>query len=149
MTTTNQQKNDALFWLNVSFKVQAFISLMILFPMLFPKHFAQFIPGWKQIEIESHNGCIYSMHIGASIMSSAPILSIWANQKPFERKDILLILCIPAFGFAVSHIFSFIYLSLINGVQLFLHLLMDFLIIFLHLFAYNKGTKFISTQKNQ
>lgn len=143
------QKDNALFWLNVSFKIQAFTSFMILFPMLLPSYFSGFVPGWSKMDIDKNNSCLYSMQIGASIMSSAPILSIWANQKPFERKDVLLILCIPALGFAITHIYSFMYLSLVNGFQLLSHLAIDFFIILLHLFSYTKATKCLSMQKSQ
>ena len=139
MATTKQQKKDALFWLNVSFKIQAVTSFFILLPMLFPLSFSFLIPGWKNIlndSIESQ----YSMTIAASIMLSAPILSIWANQKPFERKDILLILCIPAIGFIFTNIVF--YSSLINVFQLFLHCFLDVSIISLHLFTYSKASKF-------
>lgn len=81
-----------------------------------------------------------AIRIAASIMISSPILSLWADQKPLERKDVLLILVIPAVGFMIANLYSTFVYPLLTIPGLTLHLFMDSSIVLLHLFSYSKAS---------
>ena len=124
--------DNALFWLHCSFRFQAFVSTVILIPMLTPLGFL--IPGFERINDSPESA--YAIRIAASIMVSSPILSLWADQKPMERKDVLLILVIPAVGFMIANLYSTFIYPLLTIPGLSLHLIMDLSIILLHLSSY-------------
>jgi hypothetical protein len=78
--------------LRISYWVGAVFDGAMVIPMLFPSvggamfGIDNFTPG---IEYQ------YAMMIGASLMLGWTVLLIWADQKPLERKGIILITAIP------------------------------------------------------
>ena len=95
----------ALWWLHLSFRSGAFVDFIMLFPMLIPK-IGYFMFGINDKELQERMQSVeynYAMYIGASLMCGWTILLIWGDQKPFQRKDLLLITIFPVIiGLAAS-----------------------------------------------
>ena len=49
----------------------------------------------------------YAMSLAASLVLAWTFLLIWADRKPFERKDMLLLTIFPVIGLQISTIFAF------------------------------------------
>ena len=129
-------RKSALFWLHISLRFQAIVSTLVLIPMLSQK-FGALIPGFGNINNSADYD--YAIRIAASIMVSSPILCLWADQQPLQRKDVLLILCIPAIGFVFANYYAAFINPIITVNEMILHWFIDFFIIALHIFTYTKA----------
>ncbi len=49
----------------------------------------------------------YAMSLAASLVLAWTFLLIWADRKPFERKDMLLLTVIPVVGIQISTLLAF------------------------------------------
>ena len=88
-------KDRALLWLRISYWVGAVLDLFAALVMLFPPLFVlvnrpfTFQAGWEYR---------YAMGMGAPLMIGWSALLVWADRKPYERKDLLLITLLVVFG---------------------------------------------------
>jgi hypothetical protein len=84
--------DDAVRWLRISYWAGAILDALAALSMLSPELFAatsglqNFHPG---IEYR------YAMGMGASLMLGWTALLLWADQRPLERKGVLLITLLP------------------------------------------------------
>jgi hypothetical protein len=85
MVKLNQ--NKIILLLRVCYWLGALLDLVSFFQMFFPEFAVQMMHA--NIEIEP--GYIFGMQLGSSLMLAWTILLIWADRKPLERCDILLI----------------------------------------------------------
>jgi ABC-type phosphate/phosphonate transport system permease subunit len=90
--------------LRISYWVGAVVDGVMVIPMLFPSvggallGIDNFSPGHEYQ---------YAMMVGASLMLGWTVLLIWADQKPLERKGIILITVIPVvIGLVLAEIFA-------------------------------------------
>ena len=106
-------RTAALWWLHLSFRLGAIVDFIMLFPMLIPSvgAFMFGIVDEKLKEKLYNVEYSYAMYIAASLMFGWTLLLLWCDQKPFERKDILLLTVFPViFGLALSGY----YISILN-----------------------------------
>jgi len=84
--------NDAVRWLRISYWAGAILDALAALSMLSPELFAatsglqNFHPGLEYR---------YAMGMGASLMLGWTALLLWADQRPLERKGVLLITLLP------------------------------------------------------
>ena len=94
---------NRILFLRVSYWTGAILDAIAFLIMLFPPLFAlnngliNFNPG---IEYR------YAMGMGAPLMLGWTILLLWADRKPMERKDILLITLLVVLGEVATEIFG-------------------------------------------
>jgi len=96
-------KTSAIAWLHVSYWAGAILDLLAFLIMVFPALFA-----WNNKLIDFHPDVVYryAMGMGAPLMLGWTILLLWADRKPIERKDILLIALLVIVGEVVTEIFG-------------------------------------------
>jgi hypothetical protein len=85
-------KQNAIFWLRVSYWIGAIIDGFATIPMLFPKY-ARIVFGFPEFTPEP--AYRYAMGIGAALMLGWTVLLLWADQDPLARKGVLLITVFP------------------------------------------------------
>jgi hypothetical protein len=84
--------DDAVRWLRISYWAGAILDALAALSMLSPELFAatsglqNFHPGLEYR---------YAMGMGASLMLGWTALLLWADQRPLERKGVLLITLLP------------------------------------------------------
>ncbi len=86
------KKQNAIFWLRISYWIGAIIDGFATIPMLFPKY-ARIVFGFPEFTPESTYR--YAMGIGAALMLGWTVLLLWADQDPLARKGVLLITVFP------------------------------------------------------
>jgi hypothetical protein len=86
-------KQNAVFWLRVSYWSGAIIDGFAAIPMLFPKY-ARIVFGFPEFSPEP--AYRYAMGMGAALMLGWTVLLLWADQDPLARKGVLLITVFPA-----------------------------------------------------
>jgi len=84
-------KQNAVFWLRVSYWVGAVIDFIAAIAMLFPK-FTQIFLGFEPIPDPAYR---FAIGMGAALMLGWTILLLWADQDPLARKGVLLITVFP------------------------------------------------------
>lgn len=96
--------NDSVRWLRISYWAGAILDAAAAVSMLSPDLFAtinglpNFHPG---IEYR------YAMGMGACLMLGWTVLLLWADQKPLERKGVLLITLLPVvLGLALNEVIA-------------------------------------------
>lgn len=96
--------NDSVRWLRISYWAGAILDAAAAASMLSPDLFAtinglpNFHPG---IEYR------YAMGMGACLMLGWTVLLLWADQKPLERKGVLLITLLPVvLGLALNEVIA-------------------------------------------
>ena len=101
------EMNKHIRWLRISYWTGAIIDGLAAIQMLVASIFAltnnlpDFHPGQDYR---------YAMGMGASLMLGWTVLLIWADQKPTERKGILIITIFPViFGMVVNEIWAVFY----------------------------------------
>ena len=84
--------NDAVRWLRISYWAGAILDALAALSMLSPELFAA-TNGLQNFhpDIEYR----YAMGMGGSLMLGWTALLLWADQKPLERKGVLLITLLP------------------------------------------------------
>lgn len=92
----------AIRWLRASYWAGAILDVLAALSMLSPRLFAAtnglsgFRPGSEYR---------YAMGMGASLMLGWTVLLLWADRKPVERRDVLLITIVPVVaGLVVNEI---------------------------------------------
>ncbi len=78
--------------LRVSYWLGAFIDTLVGFAMVFPQFFAA-MEGFGSFD--PGPDYVFAMGIGASLMFGWTVLLLWADRRPVERRDILLITIFP------------------------------------------------------
>ncbi len=71
--------------------------------MLSPKLFLRFM----NINLEPEAGLEYALRFGAPLMIGWTVLLFWADRKPVERKDILLVTAYPVVtGYIILNVYA-------------------------------------------
>ncbi len=85
------QKKDTRL-IRLSFWMGAIFDAVVIFPMLSPQ-----IAGAMFGIPDFHPGIDYryAMGLGAALMAGWTVLLLWADRKPWERRDILLLTLFP------------------------------------------------------
>ena len=83
--------NSKIRWLRISYWVGAIVDALAAIMMLFPKLFLLF----SKVNLAPDTGFRFGMRYGAPLMVGWTVLLIWADRKPLERKDVLLITLFP------------------------------------------------------
>lgn len=90
-------------WLQISYWtgaiLDAYAAIALLFPRLSVDRWMSFAPS---VEVRS------ASWVAASLMVGWTILLLWANQKPAERKGILLVTLIPITGLMLNRVVNII-----------------------------------------
>lgn len=84
-------KNKVLM-LRISYRVGAALDAITLIPLLFPKI------GGMMLGIPNFNPGVeykYMVGIASTLMLGWTVLLLWADRKPVERRDVLLLTLIP------------------------------------------------------
>jgi hypothetical protein len=95
-------KNKILF-LHISYWTGAILDVLAFLIMLFPPLFA-----WNS-GLMNFNPSVeyrYAMGMGAPLMLGWTIILLWADRKPMERKNILIITLVVILGEVVTEIFG-------------------------------------------
>ena len=74
-------------WLRISYWAGAFLDGVSFIQMAFPRFSAKMMGAAVEVGVDF----VFAMHLGASLMLAWTVLLIWADRKPLERADILLI----------------------------------------------------------
>jgi hypothetical protein len=94
-----QMENSAIRWLRISYWTGAIVDFVAGWIMLIPGLFALM----NRPEIfQPADEYRYAMGMGAPLMFGWTVLLLWADRKPLERKDILLITLIVIIGEAIT-----------------------------------------------
>ncbi len=100
MPAASTEAGDAIRWLRVSYWTGAITDALAAVQMLVPSLFAfgnglaGFAPG---------RDYRFAMGMGASLMLGWTVLLLWADQRPIERRGVLLITIVPVIaGLAVN-----------------------------------------------
>ncbi len=90
-------------WLHFCYWFGAVLDLLAGMTMLFPAVFTFLnrLPGFQP-----GNDYRYAMGMGAPLMLAWTVLLLWADRKPLERKDILLITLLVVAGEAITQIWG-------------------------------------------
>jgi hypothetical protein len=91
-------------FLRISYWAGAVFDALVLIPMLSPRvgGIAFGIPNFNP-----GNDYAYAMYLAASLMAGWVLLLIWADQKPLERKGVLLLTVFPVLvGLTLSGIYA-------------------------------------------
>ena len=96
---------NGIILLRISYWVGAVVDLVAGLIMTFPGFYAVFnrIPGFKATP-----AFLNVAWMGAPLMFGWTVLLIWADRKPVERKEILLITLIPIIGNVINQVASVI-----------------------------------------
>jgi hypothetical protein len=95
--------NQAVRWLRISYWWGIIADAVMAVLMLFPQQFSEMM----KIDVESARSFNYGVRYGAPLMIGWTILLLWADRRPLERKDILLITLFPVVaGFVIFEIYS-------------------------------------------
>lgn len=97
---------NKILWLRISYWLGAIADGLSVIPMLFPDilGFAYGIPNFNP-GIDYN----YAMWIGIPLMLGWTFLLIWADQKPVERKGVLLLTVFPVlFGLVIGQVLAVI-----------------------------------------
>ena len=81
-----------ILWLRISYWTGAIADAACLVPMLFPE-VAKIMFGLSELRVTPEY--LYSMRLGAALMLGWTCLLIWADQKPVERKGVILLTIFP------------------------------------------------------
>ncbi len=125
-------KNNVIRWLRVSYWTGAVVDfvagLMMLIPSLFDfmNHPKNFHPA---------NDFRYAMGMGAPLMLGWTFLLLWADRKPLERKEVLLVTLLVVVGEAITQVWG-ISVSFVPFGALVPTFVMQVLLTLLFLFAY-------------
>lgn len=99
-------KQNAIFWLRISYWIGAVIDGFATIPMLFPR-FARIVFGFPEFIPEP--AYRYAMGMGAALMLGWTVLLLWADQDPLARKGVLLITVFPVIlGIIATEVYAFI-----------------------------------------
>jgi len=91
--------NTKIRWLRISYWAGAIVDAYAAFRMMFPEMF----PGSR-----ADIGYNLGMKWGVALMLGWTFLLIWADRKPFERKDILLLTACPVIvGLMITSVATF------------------------------------------
>ena len=102
MKIVSQMQNKVLL-LRISYWAGAILDALALLMMLVPTLFA-----WNNQLRDFNPGIEYSyaMGVGAPLMFAWTILLLWADRRPFDRKDILIITLLVVLGEVATEIFG-------------------------------------------
>jgi hypothetical protein len=96
-------KQNAIFWLRISYWTGAIIDALVALAMLFPR-FTGLAFGYTASPSPAYR---YAMGMGASLMLGWTVLLLWADQDPLARKGVLLITIFPVIlGIAGATLFG-------------------------------------------
>lgn len=99
--------NQQILWLRISYWAGAILDALTCYLMLSPTLYQQmftdpgsaFQAGWEYR---------YAMAMGAALMAGWTVLLIWADRKPMERRDVLLItICPVIIGLRLSKLYLY------------------------------------------
>lgn len=96
-------------FLRISYWIGAIFDALVIIPMLSPQVAGIIFRGSPNYDPGNDYG--YAMRIGASLMLGWVCLLIWADQKPVERRGVLLLTIVPVL---VGLIYSGIYAVTMN-----------------------------------
>jgi hypothetical protein len=89
--------------LRVSYWAGAILDVLAFLIMVFPALFA-----WNNQLTDFHPGVVYryAMGMGAPLMLGWTFLLLWADRKPMDRKDVLLITLLVILGEVATEIYG-------------------------------------------
>ena len=125
--------SNKIIWLRISCWAGAVVDGLSLVPMLFP-NVARIMFGLP--ELNASLEYLYAVRLGAALMLGWTCLLLWADQKPLERKDILLLTMFPVLtGLIITELVTAAsgFLAIINLLPL---LLLQTVLFGLFLFSY-------------
>ena len=118
--------------LRVSYWAGAILDVLAFVIMLSPALFA-----WNNKLVDFHPGVEYryAMGMGAPLMLCWTILLLWADRKPIERKDVLLITLLVILGEVITEIFG-VTTGFVAGSAMLLTWILQLILSFLFLLSY-------------
>ena len=97
---SEQSKENKIRWLRISYWAGAIADAIAAFRMLFPEYI---MPG-SNPDVSYNLG----MKWGAALMLGWTLLLIWADRRPLERKDVLLLTVCPVIvGLMITSVVTF------------------------------------------
>ena len=96
-------RSNRILLLRISYWTGAIADGFTVIPMLFPSF------GKLFLSIENFNPIIeykYAIGVAASLMIGWPILLIWANQKPLDRRGVIWIALLVMLGLFLTSLFG-------------------------------------------
>jgi hypothetical protein len=95
-------KNKIL-WLRIGYWWGIIADAVMAILMLLPKPFTRFM----NVNVDPDTGLGYGLRFGAPLMIGWTVLLLWADRKPMERKDILLVTAYPVvMGYIILNVYS-------------------------------------------
>jgi hypothetical protein len=92
-------------WLRISYWAGIIVDAGAAILMLSPRLFLRFM----NVNVDPSPGFSYGLRYGAPLMIGWTVLLLWADRKPVERKDILLITLFPVVaGYITFEVYSIV-----------------------------------------
>lgn len=91
-----------ILWLRIACWAGIIIDAIGAVMMIFPQLYARF----SSVNFESDAGFFYAQRNHAALMIGWTILLIWADRKPLERKDVVLITLLVIIGYTAFLIYT-------------------------------------------
>lgn len=92
-----------LLWIKAAYWLGIIADFLEAVFMIFPSLYLKTIP----VDLPLDPGFIYGMRYGAPVMVGWTALLYWAQRKPVERKDILLITALfPVIGYYIFRVYA-------------------------------------------
>ncbi len=125
-------------WLRISYWTGAIIDLIFGVIMIFSPRITQYI--W-QLELQIQGADLMWTKYFGSIVFAWTCLLLWADRKPMERKDVILLTCLPVLvGLIAVEIYAMI-LNIAPILNLGLLVGMQTILLFLFAFSYFNSRK--------
>ena len=96
-------KNNVIRWLRISYWTGAVVDFVAGMLMLMPGLFA-FMN--HPINFHPADDFRYAMGMGAPLMLGWTVLLLWADRKPLERKEVLLVTLLVVAGEAITQVWG-------------------------------------------
>ena len=94
-----------ILWLRICYWWGIIVDAIAAILMLFPQLFVRFM----NVDLGPDAGFSYGLRYGAPLMIGWTILLLWADRKPVERKDVLLITAYPVVvGYIILNVYSIV-----------------------------------------
>ena len=96
--------SKTVLWLRIACWWGIIVDAIAAILMLFPQLFVRFM----NVDLEPDAGFSYGLRYGAPLMIGWTILLSWADRKPVERKDILLLTIPVIVGYMAIGVYSIV-----------------------------------------
>jgi hypothetical protein len=96
-------KNNAILWLRISYWTGAVVDFVAGLMMLMPSLFA-FMN--HPVNFNPADDFRFAMGMGSPLMFGWTVLLLWADRKPLERKEILLVTLLVVVGEVITQVWG-------------------------------------------